>query len=187
MKKVIGLTFLFSFIFFNSAAFTLEIWDLGMSDRYAIGFRYYYADVDDEDYKRDGNVYNANLSYSLNSNIAFELETGHLKLKSKFGTELEVFSTLFNMQLRAPIENWAPYLVGGIGGQFYDYGELKGTDKKDKAMDFSYKVGAGVEYAFDKNWSMNIEYAYVYGNTGGSASLDTYGWQYGAGIKYYFD
>ncbi|UCG35300.1 MAG: outer membrane beta-barrel protein [Candidatus Omnitrophota bacterium] len=187
MKKLISLTLFLSIIFLANTAFALEIWDLGMKDRYAIGFRYYYDDVDDEDFKRDGNVYSANLTYSLNSNFALELETGHVKLKSKFGTELGVFATYLNLQIRKPIENWAPYLVGGIGGQFYDYGELKVTDKKDKSADFSYKVGAGLEYAFDKNWAMNVEYVYVYGNTGGSASLDTYGWQYGAGIKYYFD
>jgi len=155
-------------------------------NRWALGYRYGYVDVDDADFKSHGNSHNLNLTYILSDYLAFEFEGGYFKVKSKAGTKVEVFSLHGNFQLRTNISGFIPYLVGGLGTQYYDYGTLGSGDRKDKKYSFSYKAGTGIEYFLDDNWAVNLEVAYIYGNTGGNATLDVYSWRYGGGIKYYF-
>lgn len=173
-------------IFLGSFTLVRPIFSQDIENRWGLGYRYGYVDADDANYKTHGNAHNLNLTYIFNENFATELESGYFRLKSKNGSALGVFSFYANLQLRTAIKSFYPYIVGGIGGQYYDYDKLKGNDRKDKTVSFSYKTGLGVEYFFDKNWALNFECVYVYGNTGGNATLDVYGWHYCAGMKYYF-
>lgn len=152
-----------------------------------IGYRYRYVAPDDDNFKANGNCHNINLTYGLTDNIALEGEAGHFRLKSTAASEVGVYSLHGGIQLRAnAIKNLVPYLTGGAGFQVYDYNNVSGGDRKDKTISFSYKTGGGIEYFFNKNVAFNLEAVYIYGNTGGDASLDVYGWQYGGGVKYYF-
>lgn len=161
-------------------------WSEEIKGRWAVGSRYRYFDADDADFRGNGNAANLNLTYGLTDNLALECEGGYYRLKSKAGTRLGVYSFHTNLQLRANTKKIVPYLTGGIGFQHYRYRDIGEGDRRDKRFSYSYKTGAGAEYFINKNWAVNIEADYIYGNTGGKATLDVYGWQYGGGVKYYF-
>jgi opacity protein-like surface antigen len=172
----------FSFaLFFVKPAFSQDI-----TGRWAIGYRYNYVNADDDDFRKVGAANGLNLTYGINKNLAVELETDYFGFKSKSYTRLRVTSFHTNLQLRKSFKNFVPYLVGGIGFQYYRYSELGAGDRKDKIISYSYKTGGGLEYFINKNLAANTEVAYVYGNTGGNATLDVYAWRFGAGLKYYF-
>lgn len=59
-----------------------------------------------------------------------------------------------NLMLRYPIEKWhlAPYLIGGIGGNFC-------ADKSDDQVNVS--GGIGVEYRFNAHWGIFTDARYV--------------------------
>ncbi len=155
--------------------------------KWGVGYRYRYVAPDDDNFKAHGNCHNVNLTYGLTDNIAIEGEFGHFRLKSNAASEVGTYSLHAGIQLRAnAIKNFVPYLVGGPGLQIYDYNNVSGGDMKDETFSFSYKTGGGIEYFLNKNLAFNLEAVYIYGNTGGKASLDVYGWQYGGGVKYYF-
>jgi opacity protein-like surface antigen len=158
-----------------------------ITERYGLGYRYSYFKADDADYKSHGNVHDLIVSYGISEYLAVELEGGYFELKSKSGSEIGVLSGYTNLQVRAPIKEFVPYIVGGIGMQFYDYKKLLVDDRKDKDSSFSYKLGGGFEYFLTQDWAFNSEASYVYGNTGGEATLDVYGWRYSAGFKYFFE
>ncbi len=168
-------------VFLISAA-----WCQDIKGRWGLGYRYGFVDSDDADYKTNGNSHNLNLTYGLTDNLALECESGYYKLQSKAGTDLGVYSFHAGLQLRKEIKNLVPYLTGGLGFQHYGYSELGDGDRKDNNYSYSYRTGAGAEYFFTDNFALNAEVVYIYGNTGGNATLDAYGWQYGGGIKYYF-
>lgn len=157
-----------------------------ITGRWAIGYRYNYVNPDDEDFRKVSGSNGLNLTYGLNENLAIELEADYFSLKSKANTRLGVTSFHANLQLRKNFNNFVPYLVGGLGVQCYKFDELGLGDSRDKDVSFSYKTGGGLEYFFNKNLSIHTEAAYVYGNTGGSATLDVYAWRFGTGLKYYF-
>lgn len=155
--------------------------------KFGLGYNYRYVAPDDDDFKTGGNNHSLDLTYGLTNNIALEAEIGHFMLKSKAGSKLGVYSFYPGVQLRMnPIKQFVPYLTAALGFQGYDYEKISGGDMKDKNFSLSYKTGGGVEYFLNKHLSLGLEVDYVYGNTGGEASLDVYGWQYGGGIKYYF-
>jgi len=154
--------------------------------RWAIGYRYNYIFIDDDDFNKVNGSNGLNLTYGINENLAAELEADYFSVKSQAETRLGVTSLHANLQLRKSFKNLVPYLVGGLGIQYYKYGELGPGDRKDNSFSLSYKTGGGLEYFFNKNLSINTEAAYVYGNTGGSATLDVYAWRFGTGLKYYF-
>ncbi|HDZ76889.1 MAG TPA: porin family protein [Candidatus Omnitrophica bacterium] len=170
-----------AFFIFATSSFAEDI-----TGRWALGSRYNYVVVDDADFKNNGNSYGLNFTYGISKHFALELEGDFFKVESKDNTKLVTYTLHSNMQLRKDVGVFTPYLVGGLGIQYFDYGILKVDDRKDKDVSFSYKLGGGIEYFCDQNWALNIEGAYVYGNTGGSATLDVYGWRYGGGVKYYF-
>lgn len=157
-----------------------------IKNRWGIGYRYGYIASDDDDYKANGNSHNLNLTYGLTDNIALECESGYFRLKSKAGTRVGVYSFHTGLQLRANMNKLAPYIIGGAGFQHYTYDNLGAGDRSDKEYSYSYETGGGAEYFLNKNWALNLEAVYIYGNTGGKATLDVYGWQYGGGIKFYF-
>lgn len=157
-----------------------------IAGRWAIGYRYNYVNADDDDFRKAGGANGLNLTYGLNENLAVELEADYFGLKSKVHTRLGVTSLFANLQLRKSFKNFVPYVVGGLGVQYYKYSELGPGDRKDHSASHSYKTGLGLEYFFNKNLSIHTEAAYVYGNTGGDATLDVYAWRFGTGLKYYF-
>ncbi len=157
-----------------------------ITGKWAIGYRYNYVYLDDDDFSKEGNCNGVNLTYGLNEYFTVELETDYFSVESKSGTKLGVTSSHANLQLRKSFKNFVPYLVGGLGFQYFKYSELGDGDRKDNNISYSYKTGGGLEYFFNKNLSMHTEAAYVYGNTGGGATLDVYGWRLGTGLKYYF-
>lgn len=161
-------------------------WCEDIKGRWGVGYRYGFVNPDDDDFKSHGNAHYLNLTYGLTENIAVEAEGGYFRLKSKAGSEIGVYSLHADIQLRANLKRLAPYILGGIGFQGYKYDNIGSGDRKDKNISFSYEAGVGTEYFLSKNWALNLEAVYIYGNTGGNATLDVYSWQYGGGIKYYF-
>ena len=191
MKR--GIFALLLLIIFSSKAFSEDnsTHHVDIAKRWAVGYRYGYVDADDADFRtstgnRNRGCQNLLVSYGINNNLTIEFEGSFFKLISMDSSELNTYSILANLQLRKKVGDFYPYLVGGVGGQFFDYKDLGGTDAKDKDASIAYKFGGGLEYFLNNNWSLNAEGAYIYGNTGGSATLDTYSWHYKTGIKYYF-
>ena len=154
--------------------------------RWGMDYRYGFFDVEDADYKDEGNYHCLGVTYALCDNFSVELENGYVELESKSGTKLNVFSMLGTLQLKIPMGSITPYFIGGVGGMYFDFGTLREDDKKDKRCGFAYKAGGGVECALNDDWTITFEAAYLYGNTGGSATLDVYGWRYAGGIRYLF-
>ena len=154
--------------------------------KWSVGYRYGYVNIDDADFKTDGNSHDLTVGYELTDNLAVEAQSGHYRLKTHSGTGLDVVSALLNLQLRYPLKKFVPYLVGGLGWQFYKYGNLYVDDKKDNRSSFSYKGGAGLDYFLRDDLSLGGEISYLYGNTGGGATLDVYHWRYCVGVKYHF-
>ncbi|UCD14868.1 MAG: porin family protein [Candidatus Omnitrophota bacterium] len=155
-------------------------------NKWALGYRYSYVDADDADFKTHGNAHDLIVGYELTDNFAVEAEAGHFRLKSKSGTGLDVVTAHASLQLRLPSGKFVPYLSGGAGWMFYDYGTLYADDEKDNRNSFSYKAGAGMDFLLTEKLAFGGEVSYVYGNTGGGATLDVYHWRYGVGFKYYF-
>lgn len=155
-------------------------------NKWGVGYRYRYVHPDDEDLKNQGgHSNNLNLTYRAFRNLALELEGGHFELESNSGTTIDVISLHAAVQLIANFSKIKPYLVSGIGFQYYDREKTVGnTDAKESS--FSYKAGPGIEYFLNKNCAINLEGVYIYGNTGVRDSLDVYGWQFGGGMKFYF-
>lgn len=182
MKKYL----LYFFVLASFSILVKPVFPQDITNRWGTGFRYSYVLPDDDDFKTHGNAYNLNLSYGLNGFLALELESGYFRLKTVDGSILGVSSFLVNLQLRKQIKEWSPYLVGGVGFQNYHYDKLRLGDGKDKNFGNAYKAGFGLDYFLNKNWALNIESVYIYGNTGGRATLDTYGFHYSAGVKYYY-
>ena len=181
MRKFVLVVFIFACVLFVMAVSAQDI-----KGKFGVGYRYGFVHPDDADYKTNGNAHNLNLTYGLSDNLALEGETGYFRLKSKAGTEVGVYSLFTSMQFRLNLDKFVPYLVGGIGLQYYDYDNLGEGDREDNKFSFAYRFGTGLEYFLKKNLSINGELVYVYGNTGGDATLDVYGWQYCAGAKFYF-
>lgn len=158
----------------------------GIKNRWGAGYRYGFVNAEDDDFNIHGDAHYLNVTYGLTDNIAIECEGGYFRLESKADTKLDVYSFHTDIQLRANTKKLVPYLIGGIGFQVYDYRNIGQDDRKDKEISVSYESGVGVEYFFTGNWALNLEVMYVYGNTGGDATLDVYSWQFGYGLKYYF-
>lgn len=174
-------------IFLAAVLFSLKpAWCEEIKGRWGVGSRYRYVVSDDDDFKRNGNSANLNLTYGVTDNLAVEGEAGYFTLKSKAGTRVGVFSFHTNLQLRANLKKFTPYILGGLGFQHYNFSKLGDGDRSDNNYSYSYRTGVGAEYFINKNWALNLEADYIYGNTGGNATLDVYSWQYGGGVKFYF-
>lgn len=178
-----------SVIFSTFALFLIlvkPVFSQDITGRWAVGYRYSYVNADDDDFRKAASANGINLTYGLNENLAIELEADHFDLKSKAHTRLGVTEFHTNLQLRKSFNNFVPYLIGGVGLQYYNYSELGLGDRRDDNVSISYKTGIGLEYFINKNLALNTEGAYVYGDTGSGATLDVYSWRVSAGLKYYF-
>ncbi len=157
-------------------------------NRWGIGYRYRYVHPDDEDFKKGngGNNNNLNVTYWVDRDLALELEVGHFQLKTDVGSKIDITSAHLAIQLIKDFDKIKPYFVAGIGFQHYKRNYVAESLNTGRDNSVSFKLGPGVEYYFDKNWAINLEAVYVYGDTGAKTTLDVYGWQFGGGIKYYF-
>lgn len=60
-------------------------------------------------------------------------------------------------------DRWLVYGTGGVawaGGRFVQTDPVSGDEQKQIAMRTGWSVGAGLEYAFDRDWSARVEYLY---------------------------
>jgi opacity protein-like surface antigen len=56
--------------------------------------------------------------------------------------------------------------------------------KADNSIAFLY--GPGIQYAVTDNLKIFFEADYRYSNTGEGSSLDSWGWGYSSGVRWYF-
>lgn len=159
-----------------------------IKDRWAANASFAYVMPEDAEYKESNNLLGSvGLSYGVTENVATELEVGYFRLRSKNDTKTRVVSVLGNIELRAKnFGKLTPYILGGIGVAFFEYGDLHPTEQKDKNFSHAWKAGAGLEYRFNDNWAGNFEAGHFYADTGGKTHLDVYNWQLNLGLKYYF-
>ena len=88
------------------------------------------------------------------------------------------------------------YAVGGFGYAWFTNKNLKGgtalngwrNETLPNSGSIASKLGLGLQYNFTKHWTAFVEGAYRYQDTGGGVrtSIDTWGWSFGGGVKYYF-
>lgn len=167
---------LFVFIFCSTAFADEE------KDNY-FEFKYAYYDIEDRDYRNDGDYFGLGFIQELNKNFRFEFESGYVKFKSKAGTQVSAFPFLLNTYSLLPLKIFSPYLVAGLGFMHFEYRDLGSGDRKDNNNGYCWNAGLGIERAIDKNLSFKIESSYLYGNTGGNSSLDIYGWRYALSLQ----
>lgn len=174
--------------FCGHSAFCADMPAQGIKGRWAVNAGFAYVMPEDAEYKESNNFLgSAGLSYGVTENVATELEAGYFRLKSKNDTKTRVFSVLNNIELRArDFGKFTPYIFGGIGVAFFEYGNLHPTEQKDKNFSHAWKAGAGLEYRFNNNWAADFEGEHFYADTGGKTHLDVYNWQLNLGLKYYF-
>lgn len=111
-------------------------------------------------------------NHMLDNNVVLGLEAGaSLANLSKHSSD-NVAGTEFWRKL-----NWTGTLTGTLGyamdstmlygkaglavGGFEVGHDQGGTNISSKSTQYGYVLGAGVEYAFDPNWSVNVEYDYM--------------------------
>jgi len=64
-----------------------------------------------------------------------------------------------NFKLYYPIKNWHPYILGGIGGSYYNIKDRSGTGLfvSDTSGAFAGRAGVGVDLYINKNWLVFLE------------------------------
>ena len=141
-----------------------------ITGRWGLGARYGYVDKENQNIRHEGT---ASIIFGLSEFTALELEGGLLGDRDM---EKEIYSGFVDLLFRIPINNFAPYLRGGLGAQNHKFRDLDDWDDS-----FSQRVGGGIEYFFNRNLAINGEIIYVWG--GDNTFNAPY---YRAGIKCYF-
>ena len=81
------------------------------------------------------------------------------------GTIFDQIDYLGTLRGRAgyTFDRWLVYGTGGVawaGGRFVQTDPVSGDDQKQIAVRTGWSVGAGFEYAFDRDWTARVEYLY---------------------------
>lgn len=129
-------------------------------------------------------------------NIELGLEGAYVKTTSDKGSKFTDTSLMATLKLKYPIKKFTPYAVIGIGETWFKDKEMANLNPRKCSKPYYenltndssivVKYGLGLQYSITKNIAIFTEGTYRYGNTGRGASLDVYGWSYGAGVKIYF-
>ncbi len=100
------------------------------------------------------------------------------------------------MYYLVPCESVSPYLFAGVGGFYRMLNNPYTTSLDKKAFGAKFNYGAGVEWKFDPDWSLNGEFGYHSTNNSEldgavmSYALEPNGqdsyWTLGVGVKFYF-
>ena len=154
--------------------------------------------------------YGLSVSYGINDWFAIGAESGYGDSRTNFtvgGTEHEaplsripLFADLIFRYPR-PENNYAPYGVIGLGVLFtsiHGTGTLSDSRfKLDVDNSFAAKFGAGVDWAVNDQWMLNVEASYVWVGTdarirslGTASTVDSGGlnyWMFTGGAKYLFN
>ncbi len=162
-----------------------------MERRRAFGYRYGFINVDDADIKKQGtggnrNCHSYTLTYDLSEKLALEWEWSSFRLISKVLTRVKAYSIGANLLYKLDTGNITPYITTGLGIQHYRYSNIGTDDRKGHSFSHLIKSGGGLDYFLNKGLALNGEISYVYGNTGGDATLDVYQWRYSGGLKCFF-
>lgn len=139
------------------------------------GAGYRFGWVDEESGPDVDHQHSLNLIYGLTKYTAIQLE-GAIGTNDEY--ESELYSLFGDLQLRAPMDRFAPYILLGFG--------VQNVDADDVLEDFDdhylWRAGVGLEFFIGPGMAINFEGLRTI--EGGDESFES--WQTRAGFKFYF-
>ncbi len=135
------------------------------------------------------------VDFGLGKGFRAEGEFGYKKADANVG-ELDAYSLMANAYYDFTNSSaFTPYVGAGIGTEYLDADGINATTGRvhDQDWTFAYQGIAGVNYAFNRNWSAQVEYRYIgttdadlNSSTGASNDLNFDSSNVVAGVKYKF-
>ncbi len=102
------------------------------------------------------------LNWGFAKGMRGELELGYRTADADPSGSLSAYTGFANVYYDFKNNSaWTPYVGAGIGAAYLDADNLALGTADDNGWAFAYQGIAGVNYAFTRNWSAQVEYRYV--------------------------
>jgi opacity protein-like surface antigen len=150
-----------------------------------------YLEPDDDNFKQGALSTYGELGYSLNKYIEVSGIVSRSGYKSAWGSMFSDIGILGIVRPKYPItKKLTIYSTIGIGHSWFMNKNMQtrqATTESVKATNsIALLYGGGIQYFISKDFALFADALYHYSNTGKGSSLDSWGWSYGGGIKWYF-
>ena len=159
-----------------------------------IGSQMAYFEPDDDNFKRDTMTHamqSGELGYSFNDYLEVLGILSHAKFVSAWDSKFDEVTLIAAARGKYPLtKKLSVYFTAGAGESWFTNKHMETRQvtvesvKADHSIAFIY--GPGIQYEINKNLKVFFEADYRYSNTGEGSSLDSWGWSYGGGARWYF-
>lgn len=164
MKKLISLAYVVVLLVFTgtvSAQLAEDSWGFGFGGVYPRYINHNLTSAADENY----GAY-LSLQRNFSEHVALRFGGKYFQVKGKYGTPEQIEKTVSyqgNLDLLyyfVPCEPVSPYLVLGIGGNYFHLINKPDISIDDSYFDFQVNVGLGVEWSIGEDWRIKTEFEY---------------------------